>query len=344
MATTLKRDTFGSGGYQYTHTAVLGRSESGKSFASQLAVIRGARAGVSQFIITTEGEYREIAESLGGEVFRAGTPARGVNLFDFTRIAPQMRSCRVQWIKAFVRAILREELTARELAALDTVLHQHAQEGGRNFDDLMRRVLSESSPDWRRLASLLSASFTDDLRQLFDGEISESNLLAGPIVVVDMSQMVPNSRESMALILSYLHALWILAGDSDRRVSLVIDSADDIFQSNHAMLAFLYTLKSGRKQGLGIHLVHQDIDPFINEDSHRLYAVLRNVREFLLMGPSSRMVRMFSQFFGIEPNLHYGLANMRRGTGYLVTDVDRSTLAIEASAEESLIMSSDPPR
>ncbi|MEW5935409.1 MAG: DUF87 domain-containing protein, partial [Bacillota bacterium] len=295
------------------NVGVFAVAGAGKSFLIKLMSARSALQGVRTVFIDPEGEYRMLAEALGGRCVRLDARDPLVNPFDLepeeTEQGPVLDLAeKVQELKSLVTAVLetygrgqrldpheaalleraiRAEYEARGITSDPATLYERAGEGFGlskkempTFSSLHAR-LGGMGRDAARLCALLEPCLAGGSLGMFDGQ-SRVRLGEEPLLAFDVSGLEETYVRPVAMHF-LLEWTWekFVKGFWGQRKRVVVDEAW-LFMGHPETAQFLQTMaRRGRKRRCSFVVASQHWREF--SESAAGQAVLTNMASLVLM-------------------------------------------------------------
>ena len=331
------------------NTAVLARSGSGKSFSTQLGMLRGLTRGVTAYVIDPEGEYADMARAAGGRVLSPGVPGQGMNPFVIDRGDSEELLQRIGSLRRLIEVMVGESLGAERRAALDHALAgYYAQPRERTgFRDFYKYLQEDESGD-PGLARLLRPFATGSLRNLLSDEGDDLLSNEALITVFDLHLLEPELRPAAAMVCT--ETVWAAAAQDPKPRLLVVDEVWSIMQHPEGAAFMVSMAKRARKHRLGLQFITQDVQDLLSEDSSRTItghsgrALLQNAAFKLLLQQDAAAIRTVGDAFDLPEDLQRWLLSCPRGDGLLLSKGNRFPVRIEATPEETKVIEWTPGR
>ncbi|HEV2231020.1 MAG TPA: DUF87 domain-containing protein, partial [Thermoplasmata archaeon] len=257
---------------------LFGSTGSGKSFAASLIALRSRwmRPEVELFVLDPLGEFAPLAEALGGDVVRLGSPGGPhLNPLDPGGAAEGWTD-KAGRIGSFLRTLF-PSLTDVESATLDGALASIGSDRARPpiLSDLVQAVAARRGAP-PRLATLLEVFRTGSLAYL-DGPSTLT--WEGRPIVFDLSNVL---EAHLPFHLAYLlDAIYARLQRSPKPKLVVVDEAH-LLARHPGTAEFLDRLvRHVRHFGSGLLIVSQNPDDFLGSEAGR--SLLRNLRATVLL-------------------------------------------------------------
>lgn len=326
------------------NSVVVARSGMGKSYFAKTEILRQLYNGVEVAVIDPDGEYRKLAEHVGGTVYAPGSAA-AMNPFALP-IEPGADALTRQqmFIGTVVETALGEALTAAETALVDTATAEVYRDAGLTEDpatwgrtppvmaDLLAKLTAAGSETGAALAARLAPYVTGGLAGLLAGRgdrVAESR--AGRhLRVFDLSGVAEELSALTTLVV--LDAIWKgLRNDGVKRLVLVDEAW--LLLSDGAGAKFLSRLaKTARKRNAGLMVVTQDAADMLSSDLG--HTVIANSAQQILLRQAPQSVAAVAEAFGLTEAEREVIATARRGEALLLAGDVRVAFGAVAAPEE----------
>lgn len=320
---------------------ILARSGAGKSFLAKLIVLRSLYEGIEVLVIDPEGEYKRLADSVGGTVISLGPGGSRLNPLDLpaTRSADAVAE-QALFCHTLIAALLGGA-SPQERAALDHALLSAYERAGITSDPgthhrsapLLKDVVSQLGEDdiSRSLAFRLKPFVSGSHRGLLDRPTTSRP--DSHVVVLSLKD-VSDELKSAATLMA-LDAVWrrVRSGERKPRV-VVIDEAwwllstgDDLAPRYLQRLA-----KSARKHYCGLLTITQDVGDVL--ESPLGAAILSNASSCVVMRQSPQSIDSVAEVFKLSLGEKNLLLSSSVGAGLFIAGDERAPIDVIASEEE----------
>jgi hypothetical protein len=340
---------------------VLGRSGSGKSYLVKTEILRSLYRGIEQIIIDPEGEYRRLAEAVGGIHIPLGTPGHRLNPFDLDlhtgrdgrRTAPRdALGRRKLFLHTLIQAMLGD-LTPAQRAVLDAALTATYHCAGITEDPSTWTRPAPTLTDLRKQLAAIGTPAAEDLAAAlhpYVGDGSYAGLLDGPTTITPDGPMivfslrdVPDELRTIATLL-VLDTTWrTISNPAMRRPRLVTIDEAWLLLRQRGGAEFLYrAAKSFRKYWAGLTVATQDVGDVLSTELGR--AIMANASTQILLRQAASAIDEVAGAFGLSDGEKQFLLSAAQGSGLLSTaqGTDRAVFAALASPSEHNLITSDP--
>jgi len=333
---------------------VFAKSGSGKSYAVKLETLRLIMTGIEVIIIDPENEYRPLAEAVGGSFINISLSSpHHINPFDLPEKIREdekpedvLRSNVINLV-GLLRLMLGG-LTPEEDSIVDRALTETYA---------AKDITPETDPStWKENIPLLedfesvlegmegAESVLRRLRKFTKGTYSQffnqpTNVaLDKPLVVFGIRDLEDALRPmAMFVIMRYI---WNKVRSEIKRRILVVDEAWWLMQYEDSA-SFLFGLcKRGRKYGLGITTITQDVNDFMKSTYGQ--PIITNSALQLLMKQSPATIDILQKTFNLTEEEKYLLLGASVGEGLFFAGPKHVLLRVEASYTEHQIITTSP--
>ncbi|OGK19981.1 hypothetical protein A3C23_04215 [Candidatus Roizmanbacteria bacterium RIFCSPHIGHO2_02_FULL_37_13b] len=324
------------------NSVILGKSGGGKSFLVKLEVLRLLMIGVDVIIIDPENEYREVAQTVGGEYISFSLSSEyKINPFDLNAVTPEPDELanKILNLHSLMRVVMGE-LTPSQDAMLDRCLVEVYRQKGITDDvethkkqpplleDLYKVLLGLETPEGQELAQRLEKFIKGSASGVFN---QQSNFdIKNKFTVFGVRDLEENLRPmAMYIILDYI---WnSIRKDKKKRV-LVVDEAWYLVKYKDSA-EFLHSFaKRARKYQLGLTTITQDVEDFLNVEEGK--AILTNSSLQILLKQSTAAVDKVSEIFNLTGGEKHFLLSGDVGEGLFFAGQSHVAIKIIASDEE----------
>jgi len=252
---------------------IFGVSGSGKSVTSKILLNRLYMRGVQVLVIDPEGEYVDLARSLGGEVI-SFSRENGINPFYIQSSSEGDILDHISTLKTFFKFFIPSQ--HYDGAVLDEALIKLYDSGTPRFENLLELLDSHAM---KRDLSVLS---TGSLRGIFN---SDRNLeLDNDVIVLDLHDLKKDEKRDPAMYL-LTSLIWNLINRKNiRKRVLLIDEAHKLLVDPDVAIFYRELVKQARKRNVGVISVTQDVEDFLRNEYGK--AIITNSETKILLKQS----------------------------------------------------------
>lgn len=326
------------------NSVVVARSGAGKSYFAKTELLRQLYNGVEIAVIDPDGEYRALAEHVGGTVYAPGSGA-AMNPFELPAEPGADGLARQQmFIGTVVETALGEPLTAAETAIVDATAAALYRDAGFTQDpatwdatppvmaDLLTKLEATGSETGEALAARLAPYITGGLSGLLAGHGDQvADTGAGThLRVFDLSGVAEELSALTTLVV--LDSIWKrLRNDGTKRLVLVDEAW--LLLSDGAGAKFLSRVaKTARKRNAGLMVVTQDAADMLSSDLG--HTVIANSAQQILLRQAPQSVAAVAEAFGLTEAERDIIATARQGEALLLAGEVRVAFGAVAAPEE----------
>ncbi|MFV2198826.1 VirB4 family type IV secretion system protein [Nocardiopsis sp. LOL_012] len=342
------------------NSVILARSGAGKSYLAKLEVLRSLLVGVQVAVIDPEGEYRRLAEAVGGTVLALGTGRGRLNPFTLppAQADPHAFTNRALFAHTLVTAMVGT-LSPTHKTVLDRAIITAYAEAGITRDPAtwqrpapvladVAAALEEAATDpalsdelghaAERLAERLHPFVHGSHAALFEGPSTAT--LDSHLSVVCLKEL-PDQVRPVGVLLA-LDAIWrnITTSTGTRPRMVVVDEAWLLLQDPAASGYLARLAKAGRKHWAGLTLITQDVGDVLATEPGRV--VVANAATQILLTQAPQNLNRVSEAFHLSSGESHLVATAPRGSALLVAGHHRVGFHPVASPAEHRLITSDP--
>ncbi len=252
---------------------IFGVSGSGKSVTAKILMSRLFMRGVQILVIDPEGEYVNLARSLGGEIIQFSRE-NGINPFYINSSEENDILDHISTLKTFFKFFIPSD--HYDGALLDEKLIELYDKGAPNFESLLILL---SNHAMKKDLSVLS---TGSLRGVFNS--TRRLELNNDIIVLDLHDLKKDEKREPAMYL-LTSLIWNLVNkNNNRRRMLFIDEAHKLLVDPEVAVFYRELVKQARKRNVGVVSVTQDVEDFLKNDYGK--AIITNSETKILLKQS----------------------------------------------------------
>lgn len=334
------------------NSVVFAKAGAGKSYAVKLEILRSLMLGTDVIVIDPENEYKTLCEAVGGSYLPMSLNAeQRINPFDLPNRedtdeeGEEILRNTIVTLKGLI-ALMVGVLTPEEDAILDKALYEtyalkditSDRESHKNAPPLMidlQNILNNmtgAESIARRLQKYTDGTFSGLFNKPTNFELDRS------FVVFSIRDLEEQLRPiGMYLILNYI---WNKVRFEMKKRLLVIDESWIMMQHEDSA-KFLYALaKRCRKYYLGLTVITQDVEDFLNSQYGR--AVISNSSMQLLLKQSSSSIDKLAEVFNLTEGEKYLLLECEQGEGLFFAGLNHVAIKIISSYTEDQLITTDP--
>lgn len=333
------------------NAVVFAASGAGKSYAVKLEALRYLMLGTDIIIVDPENEYKTLAEAAGGNFMSLSlnSPQR-INPFDLPKISSTesgeaaLRS-QITMVSGLV-GLMAGTLTPEESALLDKALFETYALKDITADPESFKNPPPLLPDLVAVLSNMTGAGSVVARLQKFTEGSFAGLFTQPtnfdlengLVVFSIRDLEEPLRPiAMYLILTYI---WNKVRHTLRRRILIMDEAWIMMQHEDSAKFVHSLIKRARKYYLGISVISQDVEDFLESKYGR--SVINNSAMQLLLKQSTASIDKIAQVFNLTEGEKFLLLESNVGEGLFFAGQNHVAIKIIASYTEDQIITTDP--
>jgi conjugal transfer ATP-binding protein TraC len=339
--------------YENPHLVILARSGAGKSYTTKLEVMRNLMMGTDVLILDPENEYQSIAELYSGSFIPLSLKAEhNFNPFDLPPVLPNespedIYKEHIADLISFCQLIIGEKLSSEDLAILDQAINQTYESYNILPDQDFSKI--ERFPtlnDLERIlnglvgGSKLASKFYPYTQGNFSGFLNKpTNVeLQKKLIVFGLRDLPEILRPiGMFVILNYI--LNRVRREQKRRL-VIVDESWWIMKQEFGAEFLLLAVKRGRKYGLAITTITQDVEDFLNSPYGK--PIITNSAITFLMKQSAATINLCGQVFNLSEGEKQFLLQAERGQGLILVGQKKVPVYILASYTEDQIIKTRP--
>ncbi len=333
------------------NSITFAKSGSGKSYATKLEILRTLMFDTDVMVIDPEQEYEYMSEAVGGRSLKISLNSEHhINPFELPipgedeSAANVLRSNIINLVGLF--RLMLGGLTSEEDAIIDRAITETYA---------LKDITAES--DFKNIEPPLLSDFELVLSGLEGGESLAQRLTkytrgtwAGFInrpTNIDINKKfvvfsLRDMEDELKPIAMYIvtHYIWSAIRKEKKKRLLVIDEAWWMMKSEDTASFLLNLAKRGRKYGLGLATITQDVDDFLKSPYGT--PIITNSSIQILLKQSPTTIDKLQQVFNLTDEEKYLLLESGVGEGIFFAGLKHVAIKIEASYTEDQIITSDP--
>ncbi len=333
------------------NAVVFAKAGAGKSYAVKLEALRSLMLGIDVIVIDPENEYERLAQAVGGTYVRLSINSdTRINPFDLpattgVKIGEDGLRSTITMLHGLI-SLMVGGLSAEEDALLDRALYETYALKDISIDpatqnntpplltDLHNVLLNMTGAE--SLASRLSKYTEGSFSGLFTQPTNFD--LSNGMIVFSVRDLEDQLRPvGMYLILNYV---WNRVRFNQRKRILIVDEAWFMLQHEDSA-KFVYSIaKRARKYFLGLTVITQDVEDFLNSQYGR--SVITNSSMQLLLKQSPAAVDLLGEVFNLTDGEKLWLLEASVGEGLFFAGLNHVALKVVASYNEDRIITTNP--
>lgn len=332
------------------NSIIFAQSGSGKSYTAKVEILRQLMQQTKVIVIDPEREYKQLAKSVKGTYIRlSATSKEKINPFDFSLKSFTGQNGLAEHIQDLTEIIslMAGSLTDEESAVVDKALIETYKQFGismrkRNYEadqkfPLLKdfyKVLKKMKQ--KELCHRLDKFVSGSLSSVFD---SQTNVdLSNRLVIFDIKDLDESLRQIMILATAnFVHSE--VKSNPQKRI-LVIDEAWLLLQHEESARFLAGLVRRARKHYLGVTLISQQANDFLNQEYGRAIASQSSLR--ILMKQDTTSIKKVVQEFNLSEYEQQFLLTCDRGEALIIADQNHVAVRIVASEKEHPMLTTDP--
>ena len=329
---------------------IFAQSGSGKSYTAKVEILRQLMQGTRVIVIDPEREYKQLTKSVKGTYIRlSATSKEKINPFDFSLKSYNGKNNLAEHIQDLTEIIslLVGSLNSEERAVVDKALIETYKKIGitmrrkrfakdQKFPLLKDFYKTLKKMKQKDICDRLERFVTGSLSTVFDGQTNVN--LDNRLVVFDIKDLDESLRQIMILATAnFVHSQ--VKADPQKRI-LVIDEAWILLQHEESARFLAGLVRRARKHYLGVTLISQQANDFLNQEYGRAIASQSSLR--ILMRQDTTTIKKVAGEFNLSEYEQRYLLTCDKGEGLIIADQNHVALKVVASEEEHPLLTTDP--
>jgi conjugal transfer ATP-binding protein TraC len=329
---------------------IFAQSGSGKSYTAKVEIFRQLMQGTRVIVIDPEREYKQLTKSVKGTYIRlSATSKEKINPFDFSLKSYNGKNNLAEHIQDLTEIIslLVGSLNSEERAVVDKALIETYKKIGitmrrkrfakdQKFPLLKDFYKTLKKMKQKDICDRLERFVTGSLSTVFDGQTNVN--LDNRLVVFDIKDLDESLRQIMILATAnFVHSQ--VKADPQKRI-LVIDEAWILLQHEESARFLAGLVRRARKHYLGVTLISQQANDFLNQEYGRAIASQSSLR--ILMRQDTTTIKKVAGEFNLSEYEQRYLLTCDKGEGLIIADQNHVALKVVASEEEHPLLTTDP--
>ncbi|MBT4359221.1 MAG: DUF87 domain-containing protein [Candidatus Pacebacteria bacterium] len=332
------------------NSIIFAQSGSGKSYTAKVEILRQLMQGTRVIVIDPEREYKQLTKSVKGTYIRlSATSKEKINPFDFSLKSYNGKNNLAEHIQDLTEivSLLVGSLSSEERAVVDKALITTYKNIGltmrkKKFAEKQKFPLLKDfyktlkKMKQKDLCDRLERFVTGSLSTVFDGQTNVN--LDNRLVVFDIKDLDESLRQIMILTTAnFVHSQ--VKADPQKRI-LVIDEAWILLQHEESARFLAGLVRRARKHYLGVTLISQQANDFLNQEYGRAIASQSSLR--VLMRQDTTTIKKVAIEFNLSEYEQRYLLTCDKGEGLIIADQNHVALKVVASEKEHPLLTTDP--
>ena len=332
------------------NSIIFAQSGSGKSYTAKVEILRQLMQQTKVIVIDPEREYKQLAESIGGTYIRmSATSKEKINPFDFSLKTVTGQNGLAEHIQDLTEIIslMAGSLSDEERAVVDKALIKTYKQFSitirkRKYEEKIKFPLLKDF--YKTLKAMKQKDLCHRLDKFVTGSLSsvftsQTNVdLSNRLVVFDIKDLDESLRQIMILATAnFVHSE--VKSNPQKRI-LVIDEAWLLLQHEESARFLAGLVRRARKHYLGVTLISQQSNDFLNQEYGRAIASQSSLR--ILMKQDTTSIKKVVQEFNLSEYEQQFLLTCDRGEALIIADQNHVAVKIVASQKEHPMLTTDP--
>ena len=337
------------------NSVVFAKAGAGKSYLVKLEALRSLMFGTDVIIIDPENEYQPLCEAVGGNFLRMSLDSdKRMNPFDLPKPGEGTLSSasgedilrsNVTTLHGLL-ALMLGGVTPEEDAVLEKAIFETYAlkditadiESHKNEPPLLKdlQAVLQNMTGAEGTVSKISKYTEGSFKGLFDQPTNFD--LGNGFIVFSVRDLEDQLRPiGMYMVLNYI---WQRVRFNMKRRIMIIDEAWWMMQQEDSA-KFLYSLaKRARKYYLGLTIVTQDVEDFLDSKYGR--TVVNNSSLQILLKQSTAAIEKIAQIFNLTEGEKFLLLECEVGEGLFFAGLNHVAIKVVASYTEDQMITTDP--
>jgi type IV secretory pathway VirB4 component len=334
-----------------SNMSVFATSGAGKSYFVKLESVRSLMLGTEVIIIDPEGEYKALADAVGGQniSFSFGSPSK-INPFDLSQVYEEKENnlgLKILSLHSLFKVIMGQ-LTPIQEALLDRALVATYKAKGITQDpttqnkeaplmeDLYKILIGMETPEALDLAARIEKFVRGSFVGIFD---KQTNIeINNPFTVFSVKELQDALRPvAMFVILDFI---WTRVKKDLKPRLLVVDEAWHMMRFSDSAQFLWSIVKRARKYYLGLTTITQDVEDFLNQDIGK--AIVTNSALRVLFKQSPAAIDKVGDVFYLSQGERQLLLGANIGEGIFFAGNNHAPITVVASPEEHKLITTRP--
>ncbi|QQR51989.1 ATP-binding protein [bacterium] len=325
-------------GLNNANSITFAQSGSGKSYAAKVEILRQLMQGTKVIVIDPEREYKLLSESVKGSYIKLSAKSKEkINPFDIATTA-RAREDLAEHIQDLIEilSLMAEGLAPAEKAALDKAILTIYDEAGESTPLLQDLYAQLRKQGFIVLCERLEKYISGSLAGVFN---EQTNIdLNNRLVVFDIKDMPEALRQIMMMIISNFVQNEVKVRPQKRM--LVIDEGWLLLEHEESARFVTGLVRRARKYYLGVSIISQQANDFLNNDYGRAIASQSSLR--ILMRQDTTTIKNVAMEFNLSEWEESFLLTCERGDALLIADQNHVAVKVVASGKEHPLITTNP--
>ncbi len=333
------------------NSVVFASAGAGKSYMIKLEAMRSLMLGTDIIVIDPENEYKNLAESVGGQYIAFGYgEASKINPFDLSLVTEEGENALNDKILTLHKMfkIMLGAMDPIEESILDKAIMEAYKAKGISPDpetqnreaplieDLYKALIGAEEEKAKNLAARLEKYIKGSFAGIFNQKTTVN--LNNNFVVFGIRNLEESLRPvAMHIILDYI---WTIVKKELKKRILIVDEAWYLMQYDDSAAFLRGIIKRGRKYYLGVTTITQDVDDFLNTPYGK--EIVTNSSIQILLKQHSAAIDLVGDTFYLSEGEKQLLLSADKGEGIFFAGQNHVAIQVIASEEEHKLITSNP--
>jgi len=336
---------------QNYNSVVFATAGAGKSYMVKLEVLRSLMLGTEIIVVDPENEYRDLAESVGGQYIAFGFGEESkINPFDLSLVEEDGENALNSKILSVHKLlkVMMGTMDPIEESMLDKALMDAYKMKGITPDpetqtrepplieDLYKSLIGMEDVKAKSLAARLEKYIKGSFAGIFNQKTTVN--LKSQFVVFGIKNLEESLRPvAMHIILDYI---WTIVKKTLKKRILVVDEAWYLMQYEDSAQFLRGIVKRGRKYYLGVTTITQDVDDFLATPYGK--EIVTNSAIQILLKQHSAAIQQLGEVFYLSEGEKQLLLTAEKGQGIFFAGQNHVAINIISSEDEHKLITSNP--
>lgn len=343
------------------NSIIFAQSGSGKSYTAKVEILRQLMQKTKVIVIDPEREYKQLASSVNGTYIKLSAKSKEkINPFDLSinlKNKDGELSEHVQDLTEII-SLMVKGLNPEEKGIVDKAIIQTYKNFGwllnpklkpkKKKDNRGRKPKLKTYPllkdFYKTLKQLKQKKLSQKLEKFTKGSLSsvfneQTNIeLSNRLVVFDIKDLDESLRQVMMMVVAnFVHSQ---VKQSPQKRILVIDEGWILLQHEESARFIAGLTRRARKYYLGVTIISQQANDFLNHDYGRAIASQSSLR--ILMKQDTTTIKKVALEFNLSEYEQHFLLTCDKGEALIVADQNHVVLKVVASDKEHPLLTTDP--
>lgn len=333
------------------NSIIFAQSGSGKSYTAKVEILRQLMQGTKVIVIDPEREYKQLAASVKGTYIKLSAHSKEkINPFDYSIMNSDTEhdlSEHIQDVTEII-SLLVGGLLPEEQAIIDKAIIQTYRQCGFTLKGKRAKGKDTHFPLLKDLFAQLMLmrqhNLCDRLERFVHGSLSsvfdsQTNIeLNNRLVIFDIKDLDESLRQIMMISIAQFVQSQVKSHPQKRM--LMIDEAWMLLQHDESARFISGLVRRARKYYLGVTLISQQANDFLNQEYGRAIASQSSLR--ILMKQDTTTIQKVAQEFHLSEYEQKFLLTCDRGEALIIADQNHVALKVVASEKEHPLLTTDP--